>query len=664
MSELLIEIGTEELPALPLLKELKNIRTKWEKILEENHLKSAFDFYFTPRRLVFYHKNFAPKQEDSLIEIIGAPKDVAYKDGVLSPAGMSFLQKTGLSEDALEFKTIKGREVLYCQKKLEGRPSEELLPMMIESLLKSLNFGKSMRWGAYPFEFIRAIRSLVCILDDALVAFESYGVRSAKKTFVHRCVSYAGLEFKNAEEYFEILEQNFVILSPEKRRAKILGELALIEKSHALSIADDPELLDELVAITEYPTALLGGFREEFLQIPSEVIITSMRENQRYFAVFNQSELSNHFVLITNAVCEDYAQVIHGNERVLSARLSDAAFFYENDLRQGLKPEKLSKMLYLDGLGTMADKIEREKELALLLCEFLRNDKKEAIKEAVRFSKADLATQMVYEFTNLQGVMGGYYAEKMGLSYEICLAIKEQYLPTCEHSALPSTEFSSILALANKFDTLLALFSIGKIPTGTKDPYALRRAAVGVLKILLHLKKSFDLKRFLEQASRHYRDFDWGLLENFILERMHTLYAANASFIKAALASKNSDLIHINAAILALMELSQKANFSENFSTFKRLANIATPKDTPIRTELFESEAEEELFEAFKQSLKTQNIKQRLENLFALKPLIDDFFEKVMINSDDAGLKNNRQALIFAIYNEFLKIADIKELRL
>lgn len=664
MSELLIEIGTEELPAIPLLKELKNIPAKWDKILEEHHLKSEFDFYFTPRRLVFYHKDFATKQEDSLIEIIGAPKEVAFKDGVLSPAGKSFLQKTGLSEEELEFKLIKGKEVLYCQKKQEGKKSKELLPQMIESFLKSLNFGKSMRWGAYPFEFIRAIRTLSCLLDDELIEFESYGVKSAKKTFVHRVVSYGALDFKDTKGYFKLLEENFVILDPAKRKAKILNECALLEKKHSLIIAEDNELLEELVAITEYPTALLGGFREEFLQIPSEVIITSMRENQRYFAVFKENQLSHHFVLITNAICEDYTQVIHGNERVLSARLSDAAFFYENDLKQGLNPEKLSKMLYLDGLGTMADKTQREKELALILCEFLHNDKKEAIMEAVHFSKADLATQMVYEFTNLQGIMGGYYAEKMGLSYEICLAIKEQYLPNSEHSPLPSTEFSSILALANKFDTLLALFSIDKIPSGTKDPYALRRAAVGILKILLQLNKSFDLALFLERASKLYKTFDFRILKNFILERIYTFYAVNASFIKAVLASENNDLIHIHTAIEALINLSQKSDFSENFSTFKRLANIATKNDFSIQSELFENEAENKLFQAFNQALKESNIKHRLENLFALKPLIDDFFEKVMINSEDEAKKHNRQALVFSIYKEFLKIADLKELSL
>ncbi|MBS4235282.1 glycine--tRNA ligase subunit beta [Campylobacter vulpis] len=662
MKELLIEILTEELPAIPFLKELPNIKGKWEKLLKEYHLEAEFEFYYTPRRLVFFHPHFKTKQDNNLVEFIGAPKNVAYKEGKLSPAGLSFIQKVGIDESEISFKEIKGKEVLYYQKELEGKASSEILGEMIENFLKSLHFDKSMRWGAYQFEFIRAIRNIACVFGEDLVKFQSYGVQSSKQTFVHRSVSYEAFAFKNAKEYFELLEENFVILDPEKRKEKIIESFKLIETKENLNIAQDEELLEEVIAITEYPNALLGSFESEFLEIPSEVIITSMRENQRYFATFDEKGLSNHFIVVSNAVCKDYSKIIQGNERVLRARLSDAMFFYKNDLQKGLEPEKLSKMIYLDSLGTVMDKVEREKTLALLLCKFLNNSKQEAILQAVHFSKADLATQMVYEFTNLQGIIGSYYAEKMGLSYEVSLAIKEQYLP--EQGALPSSEFSSIIALAYKFDTLLSLFSIGKIPSGTKDPYALRRAANGVLKILLHLGKKFDLNAFLKEASGAYKSFDLNLLYDFILERIYTFYEANPSFIKAVLSTKNSDLIHIDSAIKALIELSKKANFNENFSTFKRLANIATKSENIVNESLFENESENKLYLAFNESLKVQNLKQKLESLFALKPFIDEFFENVMINSENEKLKNNRQALVFTIYNEFLKIADIKELSL
>lgn len=659
---LLIEIGVEELPAAPLLKELQNIKLKWQKILEEYHLYTEFSFFYTPRRLILLHECFSKKQEDSFVEFIGAPKDIAYKDGKLTAAGESFLQKTNISENELQFKTIKGKEVLYYQEKRTGKKSSEILGQMVERWLKSLNFGKTMRWGSHEFEFIRAIRSLVCILGDELIEFKSYGIKSAKKTFVHRSMSYDLIDFQSIDEYFTLLEKNFVIVDQNKRRKKILAEFNDLEVQNGIHISEDNDLLDEVVAITEYPKALLGSFEDEFLTIPSEVIISSMRENQRYFSVFKNDKLSNHFIVVSNAVCKDYAKIINGNERVLRARLSDAMFFWENDLKNGLHPEKLDSILYLEGLGTMQDKIEREKAVAKVLCENYKNAQLKDIETAINYAKADLLTSMVYEFPELQGIMGSYYAKTQGLSDEICLAIKEQYLPNTEKGALPSTEFSSIVALANKLDTLIGLFSLGKIPTGTKDPYALRRAANGIIKITLNLGVKFDISEILQKISSLYKKFELENLENFIFERLYTLYNVNASFIKAVLASQNTDLIHIDKSIKALIDLSQDENFDEKFSTFKRLANIATKPDVMVDENLFEQEQEKSLYQAFKMCKQNAPVSEILHDLFALKSHIDAFFDKVMINTENEKLKKNRQALVYEIYQAFLKIADIKEL--
>ncbi|TBR77997.1 glycine--tRNA ligase subunit beta [Campylobacter novaezeelandiae] len=661
---LLIEIGVEELPALPLLKELPNIEKKWIEILKNYKLESEFKFYYTPRRLVFFHQNFKERQDDSFVEFIGAPKNIAYKDGKLSNAGLSFLQKAGISEEELEFKEIKGKEVLYYKKYIQGQKSQEILPLMIENFLKSLNFGKSMRWGEYTFEFIRAIRSMVCLLDSEVLEFELYGVKSSNKTFVHRSVSYDLLSFNSIQAYFEILEQNYIILDPEKRKEKILNEFKALEQKHFINIAQDDELLNEVIAITEYPSALLGGFDKNYLEIPKEVIITSMRENQRYFAVFKNEELSNHFIVVSNSVCKDYTQIIEGNERVLRARLSDAMFFWKNDLKTGLNPDKLSYITYLENLGSMKDKSLREEYIAEILCEIYNNPNTKDIKTAIKYSKADLNSQMVYEFTNLQGIMGSYYAKAMGFNEAICLAIKEQYLPDGENSKLPSNEFSSIVSLANKLDTLLGLFSIGKLPSGSKDPYALRRAASGVLKIILNTKKDLDLDDLFSKICKNYKEFDIQILKDFIFERLYTFYEVNASFIKAVLSSKNTNIIYINNAIKALIKISQKENFSENFSTFKRLANIASKPKYPLEKTLFTQEEENKLYEAFLQTLNFNDVEEKLDSLFALKPLIDNFFDKVMINVDDEKIKNNRQALVYQIYSEFLKIADIKEVSL
>lgn len=663
--KLLIEIGIEELPAIPLLKELPNITKKWQNILDNYHLNSNFNFFYTPRRLVFIHENFKAKQEDSFVELIGAPKNIAYKDGKLTQAGMSFLEKSGLSESEISFKEIKGKEVLYCQKQVQGLESKEVLPKMIEEFLKSLNFGKTMRWGKGEFEFIRAIRSLSCMLDDKLVEFESYGVKSAMSTFVHRSISYDLVDFKSIDEYFKILEKNCVVLDQNLRRKIIIEQLKELENKNDITIAEDDELLAEVVAITEFPKALLGNFEKQYLEIPSEVIITSMRENQRYFAVFKNGVLSNHFVVVSNAVCEDYSKIIRGNEKVLRARLSDAEFFWKNDLEQGLNNEKISKMIYLDGLGTLKDKVEREKQIAQKLCEVFLNSNKEQILQAIEYSKADLSTQMVYEFTNLQGVMGSYYAKAMGMSDEVALAIKEQYLPNGDDSDLPSNEISSIVALANKFDTLMGLFAMGKIPSGTKDPYALRRAANGVLKIILNLKKEFNIKDFLNHIAQGYKQFDLNILLDFILERLYTFYDVNASFIKAVLNSKNYDIVYIDSSIKALMEIVNDGKFEQNFTTFKRLANIAVKNDVKVDATLFNTQEEQNLYNAFVKCKECKDdIGVYLKNLFALKPQIDLFFDNVMINDQNELIKNNRQALVYEIYKEFLQIADIKEISL
>ncbi|MBF7067168.1 glycine--tRNA ligase subunit beta [Campylobacter volucris] len=663
--KLLIEIGIEELPAISLLKELPNITKKWQNILDNYHLNSNFNFFYTPRRLVFIHENFKAKQEDSFVELIGAPKNIAYKDGKLTQAGMSFLEKSGLGESEISFKEIKGKEVLYCQKQVQGLESKEVLPKMIEEFLKSLNFGKTMRWGKGEFEFIRAIRSLSCVLDDKLVEFESYGVKSAMSTFVHRSISYDLVDFESIDEYFKILEKNCVILDQNLRRKIIIEQLKELENKNDIMISEDDELLAEVVAITEFPKALLGNFEKQYLEIPSEVIITSMRENQRYFAVFKNGALSNHFVVVSNAVCEDYSKIIRGNEKVLRARLSDAEFFWKNDLEQGLNNEKISKMIYLDGLGTLKDKVEREKQIAQKLCEVFSNSNKEQILQAIEYSKADLSTQMVYEFTNLQGVMGSYYAKAMGMSDEVALAIKEQYLPNGDDSDLPSNEISSIVALANKFDTLMGLFAMGKIPSGTKDPYALRRAANGVLKIILNLKKEFNIQDFLNHITQGYKQFDLNILLDFILERLYTFYDVNASFIKAVLNSKNYDIVHIDSSIKALMEIVNDGKFEQNFTTFKRLANIAAKNDVKVDATLFNTQEEQNLYNAFVKCKEYKDdISVYLKNLFALKPQIDLFFDNVMINDQNELIKNNRQALVYEIYKEFLQIADIKEISL
>ena len=408
---LLIEIGVEELPAIPFLNELPNIEKKWSDILEKNRLLCDFDFFYTPRRLVLWHREFQVSQEDSLIEQFGAPVKIAYRDGEPTGAALGFAKKCGVDISEIG-KMDQGKgEVLYFKQEVKGSLSSTLLNNMVNEFIASLNFGKSMRWASRTDSFIRPIRSLSIILGEEIVDAELFGVKSSNFSFAHRMVSYEPFTYSFAGDYFCKLDKNGVILYPDERREKILSQMKDIEQRHNVKIDIDKELLEEVVAITEYPTALIGQFDIEFLELPEEVIVTSMKEHQRYFAVYKDGNLTNNFIVVSNSKTEDFGYIISGNEKVLRPRLADAMFFYKNDIKKGLSNEGLKKLVFVEGLGSMYEKCEREAKIASYLADIFKVEEKELLQKSVMLSKADLMSEMVYEFTELQGLMGYYYAK-------------------------------------------------------------------------------------------------------------------------------------------------------------------------------------------------------------------------------------------------------------
>ena len=668
LKPLLIEIGVEELPAVPLLKEMKNIERKYADILEKHSLLSEFEFYYTPRRLVMWHREFQTRQNDSVEEFFGAPLAVAYKDGKPTKAAEGFARKCGVSLEELSTADKGGKEVLYYKKDVAGKPSSELLPEIIHTWLKSLDFGKSMRWGSLHESFIRPIRWINVQLDNALVPMHMYGVDAAKTTRVHRIANFNPVEITGIKEYFETLKGGGVTLFQQEREAKILSDIKKIEKDNSVNVEIDEELFAEVVAITENPTALLGSFDEEFLRLPPEVIITSMKEHQRYFPVFKDGKLVNKFVVVSNALTDDFSEVIAGNERVLRPRLADGLFFYDNDLKNGLSIKGLEKVAFFKGLGSVADKIKREEKIADALYEMYKPDaKKEDLSRAIELAKADLMSEMVYEFTELQGLMGYYYAKEAGESDAVALAIKEQYLPEGEESDLPSTPLSAIVAMSIKLDTLLGLFSVNEIPTGSRDPFALRRAVNGIIRIVNEYGFAFDIVETLKELSKNYDAIDLEKLENFIIERIRRYYKVNPSIIEAVLASGERELLALGRKIEALNSLVNSEGFDEVSSTFKRVANITKDidlnADLHVDESLFEDEAEKTLYKKYKEvTAKTyESYEEELDALLGLKPELDAFFDSVMVNAEDEKVKNNRKALVASIYKSILKIADIKE---
>ena len=668
LKPLLIEIGVEELPAVPLLKELKNIEKKYASILEKNSLLCEFEFYYTPRRLVIWHREFKTAQEDSVEEFFGAPLAVAYKDGVATPAANGFAKKCGVSLEELSSTDKGGKEVLYYKKDVAGKASTELLPEMIKTWIKSLEFGKTMRWGSSSESFIRPIRWVNVMLDDKLVPLTLFGVNSSKVTFLHRIAKFGALEVSGAKEYFEVLKSGGVTLFPDVRAQKIAADFEAIEKTSGLTIEVDEELFEEVVAITENPTALLGSFDESFLRLPPEVIVTSMKEHQRYFPVFKDGKLINKFVVVSNALTDDFSEVVAGNEVVLRPRLADGLFFWDNDLKNGLSTKGLEKITFFKGLGSVQDKITREALIAnVLFDKYALNANKADLNRAVELAKADLMSEMVYEFTELQGLMGGYYALEQGENQEVATAITEQYLPDGEDSDLPSTPLSAVVAMSIKLDTLLGLFSVNQIPTGSRDPFALRRAVNGIVRIVNEFGFDFDLVQTMKELSANYAAIDLEKLESFMVERLKRYYDVNPSIIEAVFASGERDLCALSGKIDALNNLVNSEGFAEVSSTFKRVANIT--KDMDLNSELslnatlFSEEAEKTLFAKYKEvnAVSYESYEAELDALLGLKPQLDAFFENVMVNAEDVALKNNRKALVASVYKSILKIADIKE---
>ena len=656
MKPLLIEIGTEELPAIPLLKELNNIEKKWLDILEKYNLKANFDFFYTPRRLTLWHREFPTKQEDSIQEIWGAPKAIAEKN---PKAIEGFAKKIGIAPNEVTYKSKNNQEFLYYKKEIKGKSSKELLPEMINEWLHSLNFGKTMKWGTCEEEFIRPVRWILCMIEDEAITFNSYCVTSSNFTMPHRIVK-EPIFIDFVGNYFCKLDKNGVILYQDERRKKILDEIKSLENAKDIKVEIDEDLLNEIVAITEYPTALLGNFDEEFLVLPPEVIITSMKEHQRYFPVFKNGKLTNNFIVVSNAYTNDFSKIIAGNEKVLRARLSDALFFYENDLKNGLNIEGLKNIVYMDKLGSVYDKVQREEKIIEYLAKNYNGDLEKS-KKAAHLAKADLLTEMVYEFTELQGIMGYYYALKEGIDEEIAIAIKEQY------EDFASNKTSALLNIARNLDTLMALFSINKKPKGNKDPFGLRRAANHIIKIAIENNIPLDIKKTIYDLKDLYQNLNPDEVIEFIFERLYKFYIVNPSVIRAVLATKESNLVEIDKKIKLINEIVSSSDFKDLSVTFKRVANIVKDFDLnsiKIDENLFEKDEEKELYNEFKKVKDIKDLEKKLDFLISLKPLIDKFFDNVLVNVDDEKIRHNRRSLIAAIYKEFLDIADIKEITL
>ncbi|WP_088298016.1 glycine--tRNA ligase subunit beta [Helicobacter pylori] len=694
--ELLVEILVEELPAQALLNEYKEMPKKLHALFQKHALEVGnIEIFYTPRRLCLLVKDFPLLTQETKEEFFGPPVKIACnhqdKTQGLNALGLGFYQKLGL-KDHQHFQTAfkNNKEVLYHAKIHAKEPTKDLIMPIVLEFLEGLNFGKSMRWGNVEKSFIRPIHN-ICVLFNGEnfndIEVKEYGFKTKQATKVHRQEGFDFIQVDSPKAYFEVLEKNHVILDPKKREAKILQEIKELETKHRIIVEIDRDLLDEVVAITEYPSALLGEFDKAFLKLPSEIITTSMKENQRYFAAFNQKSqesptLYNGFIVVSNAINKDKQKIIAGNQKVLKARLSDAVFFYENDLKKPLDNAPLESVVFVQGLGTLKDKMEREAIIAEYLTQKYAPSLNmplekalELVSRAVRIAKADLLSEVVYEFSELQGIMGYYYALKQNENELVALSVKEQYLPASENAPLPSSVFSAIVALSLKLDSLFSLFSVGKIPSGSKDPFALRRLSFGLLKIVAHYGLEFDLKADLKNLFEKvgvYQSFDLEVLEKFLLERFNNLIDCNPSIIRSVLNTSERDIVKIIQKVKALKRfLDDPKNAQKKellFSAFKRLANINKDRNPNESSEffisLFKELQEHALFEAFN-TIKTsafESLDSKIEAYFGLHAPLEEYFKSVLVMDKDIEIQKNRKNFLWGVYQSFLEIGDIKEI--
>ncbi len=694
--ELLVEILVEELPAQALLNEYKEMPKKLHALFQKRTLEVGnIEIFYTPRRLCLLVKDFPLLTQETKEEFFGPPVKIACnhqdKTQGLNELGLGFYQKLGL-KDHQHFQTAfkNNKEVLYHAKIHAKEPTKDLIMPIVLEFLEGLNFGKSMRWGNVEKSFIRPIHN-ICVLFNGEnfndIEVKEYGFKTKQATKAHRQEGFDFIQVDSPKAYFEVLEKKHVILDPKKREAKILQEIKELETKHHIVVEIDRDLLDEVVAITEYPSALLGEFDKAFLKLPSEIITTSMKENQRYFAAFNQKSqesptLHNGFIVVSNAINKDKQKIIAGNQKVLKARLSDAVFFYENDLKKPLDNAPLESVVFVQGLGTLKDKMEREAIIAQYLTQKYAPSLNmplekalELVGRAVRIAKADLLSEVVYEFSELQGIMGYYYALKQNENELVALSVKEQYLPASENASLPSSVFSAIVALSLKLDSLFSLFSVGKIPSGSKDPFALRRLSFGLLKTIAHYGLEFDLKADLKNLFEKvgvYQSFDLEILEKFLLERFNNLIDCNPSIIRSVLNTNERDIVKIIQKVKALKRfLDDPKNAQKKellFSAFKRLANINKDRNPNESSEffisLFKESQEHALFEAFN-AIKTsafESLDSKIEAYFGLYAPLEEYFKSVLVMDKDIEIQKNRKNFLWSVYQSFLEIGDIKEI--
>ncbi|MCT7734377.1 MAG: glycine--tRNA ligase subunit beta [Lactobacillus iners] len=681
----LFEIGTEEMPAHVVAKSVKQLADRTGKFLKDNGLSfKNIKTFSTPRRLTILVQELAEKQAD-IDEIKKGPsKKIALdKDGNWSKAAEGFVRGQNMSIDDIYFQKIKDVEYAYIHVKKEGKKATEIL-LGMDQIVKELAFPTKMRWGNYDLEFVRPIHWIVSLFGSEIIPVKILDIVAGRKTYGHRFLG-ESLVLATSDDYESALKSQFVIADANQRKNMILSQINSLCEKNNWQVKIDSGLLEEVTNLVEYPTIFSGSFNEKYLNIPKEVLITSMKDNQRYFEVYDhEGTLINHFIAIRNGNSDYLDNVIAGNEKVLVARLDDAQFFYDEDKKYPLSHfvEKLSSVSFHDKIGSMAEKMLRVK----LIGEYIGKKINLSSSELADFDRAadiykfDLVTNMVGEFAELQGIMGTHYAELAGERKAVSQAIKESYLPSSADGDLPTTKIGSLLSIADKLDTIIAFFGAGMIPNSSNDPYALRRSAYGIVRILINQSWNISIEDALKDIIALLKGKTVAKLPNdeatqaeisdFIINRVKQLLQVKKysyDVIDTVLASNQQNVANILSIADILQENHDDSKFKKVVESLTRIANILKKADfseaEQINPDLFENNSEKALYDKINLLLdKSLDVKTLYSEFVQLQPVIDEYFDSNMILDKNEAVKINRLSQLKLIDKLALEFGDLSKL--
>ncbi len=679
--EFLLEIGAEEIPAGFFVTARESLLENFAKALDAAHIShGAVNIYATPRRIILSVSDMAVAQDKREVEKTGPPRSSAFDEkGNPTKAAIGFARSQGVEvSDLIVVKTTKGEQVAV--RKMEGGlPTAEVLSNMLPELLEKISFPKTMRWMDLEVRFARPIHWIVAIFDGKIVTFAFGNIESGDFSRGHRFTSPAPFKVSSLKDLRETLGVQGVIIDPEERKMEIKKRVGQLANEAGLRVVDDEELLNEVTFLVESPYPVMGRFPKEFSELPAPILMTCMKKHQRYFSIQDKNDkITNRFVAVNNTPVKNTQISIAGHERVLKARLEDARFYFREDTKEplGNRLEALKGVVFHSRLGTAFEKVQRFKTLALKLGELYSPDKIQEIERAALLCKCDLETGIVYEFPELQGIIGSRYAAMDGELEEVSTAIREHYLPSHSGDNLPEGIIGSLISIADRIDTIVGCFSVGLIPTGAADPYALRRHVLAIIQIIIGLDKALDLRWLVreslnslaEKRTRDPQEVEEDVME-FIRTRFvnfHTSQGFSLDAVEAAVRARFDDILDARRRVEALAEWKTRSDFDSIIIGFKRVVNIlkSMPHSEFSEKRLIETE-EKELLRAFKVVAKQAeplvnggDYAKALQVLAELKGPIDLFFDKVMVMVEDETLRNNRLGLLRKIAGFFERIAD------